>query len=76
MTLLLRELFTSEALAELEAASVAAGGDEIDDEDDGEEDEDVDEGRDPILELEAANRADTEEMTKLRELAKDGSPGY
>ena len=32
--------------------------------------------RHPILELEAANRADTEEMTKLRELAQDGSPGY
>ena len=74
MTLLLRELFTSEGLADLDAAAVAAGGDEIDDEDDGEED--VDEGRDPILELKAANRADTEEMTKLRELAKDGSPGY
>ena len=29
-----------------------------------------------MLELEAANRADTEEMTKLRELAKEGSPGY
>ena len=65
MTLLPRELFMSEALADLNAAAVAAGGDEIDDEDDGEEEEDVDEGRDPIQELEVANRADTEEMTKL-----------
>ena len=76
VTLLPRELFMSEVLADLDAAVVATGGDKIDDEDDGEEDEDVDEGRDLILELEAANRADTEEMTKLRELAKDGSPGY
>ena len=76
MTLLPRELFMSEALADLDAAVVAAGGDEIDDEDAGEKDEDVVEGRDPILELEAANGAHTEEMTKLRELAKDGSPGY
>ena len=75
MTLLPRELFMSEALADLGAAVVAAGGDEIDDGDD-EEDVDDDKGRDPILDLEAANRADTEEMTKLRELAKDGSPGY
>ena len=66
----------SEALADLDAAVVAAGGDEIEDEDDGEEDVDDDAGRDPILELEVANGADTEEMTKLRELAKDGSPGY
>ena len=66
----------SEALADLDAATVAAGGDEIDDEDDGVEDEGVDEGRDPILELEAANRADTEEMTKLREVTKDCSPSY
>ena len=76
VTLLPRELFMSEALADLDAAVVAAGGDEIDDEDDGEEDVDEDEGRGPILELEAVNRADTEEMTKLQELAKDGSPGY
>ena len=76
VTLLPRELFMSEALADLDAAVVAAGGDEIDDEDDGKEDVDDDEGRDPILELEAANRADREEMTKLRELAQDGSPGY
>ena len=76
ITLLPRELFMSEALADLNAAAVAAGGDEIDDEDDREEDEDVDEGRDPILELEAANKADTEEMTKLPELAKNRSPGY
>ena len=75
MTLPPRELFTSEALADLDAAVVAAGGDEIDDEEDGEEDDDED-VRDPILELEAANRDDTEEMMKLRELAKDGSPGY
>ena len=75
MTLLPCELFTSEALADLDAAVVAAGGDEIDDEEDGEEDDD-EEGRDPILGLEGANRADTEEMMKLRELAKDGSPGY
>ena len=73
VTLLPHELFTSEALADLNAAVVAAGGDET--EDDNEENED-EEGRDPILELEAANRADTEEMVKLRELAKDGSPGY
>ena len=76
VTLLPRELFTSEALADLDAAVVAAGADEIDDEDDGEEGVDDDEGHDPILELEAANRSDTEEMTKLRELAQDGSPGY
>ena len=75
VTLLQHELFMSEALADLDAAVVAAGGDEVDDEDDGEEDVD-DEGGDPIQELEAANRADTEEMTKLRELANDGSPGY
>ena len=76
VTLLPRELFTSKALADLDAAVVAAEGDEIDDEDDGEEDVDDDEGRDPTLELEEANRADTEEMRKLRELARDGSPGY
>ena len=74
MTLLPRELFTSEALADLDAAVVAAGGDEIDEEDVDEDDDE--DGRDPMLELEAANRADTEEMTKLRELAKEGSPGY
>ena len=76
VTLLPCELFMSEVLADLDAAVVAAGGDEIDDGDDKEEDVDDDEGRDQILELEAANRADTEEMTKLREMAKDGSPGY
>ena len=76
VTLLPRELCMSEALADLDAAVVAAGGDEIDDEDDGDEDVDDDEGRDLILELEAANRADTEEMAKLRELGQDGSPGY
>ena len=76
VTLLPRELFMNEALADRDAAAVAAGGEEIDDEYDGEEDEDVDEGRDPILELEVADRADTEGMTKLRKLAKDGSPGY
>ena len=70
-----RELFTNEALADLDAAVVAAGGDEIDEEADDEEDDDKD-GPDPILELEAANREDREEMTKLRELAKEGSPGY
>ena len=58
MTLLPREMFTSEALADLDAAVVAAGGDEMDDEEDGEVDDHKD-GRDPILELEAANRADT-----------------
>ena len=63
MTLLPRELFMREALADLDAAVVAAGGDEIDDGDYGEEDVDDDEGCDLILELEAANRADTEEMT-------------
>ena len=51
VTLLPRELFISEVLADLDAAAVAGGGDEIDDEDHGEEDEDVDEGRDSILEL-------------------------
>ena len=61
MTLYPRELFTSEALVDLDASVVAAGGDEIDDEDDGEEDVDDDEGRDLILKLEEANRADTEE---------------
>ena len=76
VTLLPLELFTSEALADLGAAVGAAGGEEIDDEDDGEEAVDDNEGRDPILDLEAANRADTEEMTKLLELAQDGSPGY
>ena len=73
MTLLPCELFTSETLVDLDAAVVAAGGDETEDDDEENEDE---EGWDPILELEAANRADTEEMAKLRELAKDGSPGY
>ena len=57
----------------LTRALVAAGGDETEDDDEENEDE---EGRDPILELEAANRADTEERVKLRELAKVGSPGY
>ena len=57
VTLLPRELFTSEALADLDAAVVAAGGDETEDDDEDNEDE---EGRDPILELEAANRANTE----------------
>ena len=76
VTLLPRELFTSEARADLDAAVVAAGGDEIDDEDNGEEDVDDDEGRNPILDLEAANRANTEEIRKLRKLAQDGFPGY
>ena len=75
VTLLARELITKEALADLDAAVAAAGGDEIDEEED--DDEDGDEaGRGPMLELEAANRADTEEMTKLRELSKEGTPGY
>ena len=74
VTLLPRELFTSEALADLVAAVVAAGGNKIDEEEVVDEDDDED-GRDPMLELEAANRADTEEMTKLRELAKEGSTG-
>ena len=73
VTLLPSELFTSEALADLDAAVVAAGGDETEDDDEENEDE---ENRDLILELEDANRADKEEMIKLRELAKDGSPGY
>ena len=73
MTLLLSELFTSEALVDLDAAVVAAAGDESKDDDEENGDE---EGRDPILELEAANRADTEEVVKLRELAKNGSSGY
>ena len=73
VTLLPRELFTSKALADLDAAVVAAGADEIEEEEDDEED-DGEDGRDPILDLEATNRADTEEMTKLRELAKEGSP--
>ena len=51
---------------------VAAAGDESEDDDEKNEDE---EGRDPILELEAANRADTVRMIKLSELVKDGSPG-
>ena len=75
VTLLPRELFTSEALADLDLAVVAAGGDEIEEGEDVDED-DTEDGRDPMLKLEAANRADTEEMTKLRELAKEGSPGY
>ena len=75
MTLLPHELFTKEALADVDAAVVAAGGDQIDEEEDDDEDDDED-GRALMLELEAANRADTEEMIKLRELAKEGSPGY
>ena len=66
-------MFTNDVLADLNAAVVAAGGDET--EDDEEEDEE-EQGRDSVLELEVANRADTEEMTKLRQLAKEGSPGY
>ena len=54
---------------------MAAGGDKIDEEEDDDEDDDED-GRDPMLELEAANRAKTEEMTKLRDLTKEGSLGY
>ena len=73
MTLLPRELFTSEALGDLDAAVVAAAGDESEDDDEENEDE---EGCDPILQLEAANRGDTEEMEKLQELGKGGSPGY
>ena len=73
VTLLPREMFTNEALADLDAAVVAAGGDEAEDD---EEDDEEEQGQDPLLELEAANRADTEEMMKLRELAKEGSPGY
>ena len=69
VTMLPHEMFMSEALTDLDGAVVAAGGDEIDDDVDGDEDVDVDEGRDLILELEAANRADTEEMAKLREMA-------
>ena len=73
VTLLPCDIFTNEALADLDAAVVAAGGDETqDDEEEDEEEHD----RDPALELEAANRADTEEMTKLRELATEGSSGY
>ena len=75
VTLLPHGLFTSEALADLDTAVVAAGGDKIDEEEDDEED-DGEDGSDPIQELEAANWADTEEMTKLQELAKEGSPGY
>ena len=75
MTLVPRELFTSEALADLDAVVVAAGGDKIDEEEDDDEDDDED-GRDQIQKLEATDRADIEEMTKLRELAKAGSPGY
>ena len=73
VTFLSRELFTCEVLADLDAAAVAAGGDETEGHDKENEGE---EGRDPILELEAANRANTEEIVKLRELAKDGFPGY
>ena len=62
VTLLPGEFFMSEVLADLDAAVVAAGGDKIDD---GEDVDDDEKGRDPILELEAADRADTEEMTKL-----------
>ena len=76
VTLLPRELFMSEALTDHDAAVVAAGGDEKADEDDRDDDVDDDEGRDRILELEAANMADTEEMTKLRELAQNCSPGF
>ena len=73
VTLLPREMFTNEALADLDAAVVAAGGDETED---NEEEVEEEQGRDLVLEMEAANRADTEEMTKLREMAKEGSPGY
>ena len=73
MTLLPREMFTKEALADLDAAVVAAGGDQREDH---EEEDEEEQGSDPVLELEAANRADTEEMRKLRELAKEGSLGY
>ena len=73
VTLLPHELFTSEALADLDAAVVAASGDETKDDD---EENEAEEGRDPILELVAANKADKEQMAKLWELAKDGSPGY
>ena len=52
-----REMFTNEALGDLDAAVVAAGGDET--EEDEEEDEE-EQGRDLVLELEAAKRADTE----------------
>ena len=49
VTLLPHELFTSEALADLDAVVVAAGGDETEDGDEGNEDE---EGQDPpTLEL-------------------------
>ena len=65
----------TEALADLDAAVVAAGGDEIDVEDDGDDDVDDEDGCDPILQLEASNRADTEVMTKLRALAQDCLPG-
>ena len=75
VTLLPHEMFTSEELADLDTAVVVAGGDEMDDEEDGEV-YDYEDGCDLILELEAADRADTEEMTKLRELEKDGSSGY
>ena len=49
--------FTSEALRDLDVAVVAAGGDEIDDEEECQED-DKDGGHDPIQELEAAYRAE------------------
>ena len=66
-------MFTNKALVDLDTAVVAAGGDktEVDEEENGEE-----QGRDTMLELEAANGPGTEEMTKLRELAKKGSPVY
>ena len=50
MTLLPREIFSSEGLADLYAAVVAAGGDEMDYEQDGKENDDEDGGPDLRIE--------------------------
>ena len=73
LTLLPCGMFTNEALADMDAEVVATGGNETED---NEKEDEKEHGRDPMSELEVANRADTEEMTKLREVAKEGSPGY
>ena len=63
MTLLPRELFTTEALADLDAAEVAAAGDVSEADDEENEDQ---QGQEPILELEATKRAHTQGMVMLQ----------
>ena len=64
LTLLPPSRFTPEALTDLGVAPVEDSADDLTD--------DVN----PIAELESANKADTEEMRRLRELAREGAPGY